>query len=124
MRTALAIALLPLAGCGGAEPGAAADGAAAPAPGEPDNRIECRVAGAPSFARACSIETARSPEGLLLTIRKADGGFRRLLVARDERGLIAADGAEPADVALLADGRIEVSLGGDLFRLPATEPRP
>lgn len=124
MRIAFALTLLLLAGCGGGEPGTAANGAAARAPGEPDNRIECQVAGAASFARACSIEAAESAEGLVLTLRKPDGGFRRILVADDERGLVAADGAEPADIALLADGRIEVSLGGDRFRLPATDQMP
>lgn len=104
MRIAFAFAVPLLAGCGSAES---------------DNRIECRPAGAASFARVCSLETAESSEGLVLILRKADGGFRRILLANDERGLIAADGAEPADVALLPDGRIEVSLGGDRFRLPA-----
>lgn len=107
MKQAFCAAFL-LAGCGGAGPAA------------PDNRIECRPAGAASFARTCTIETAESPDGLVLTLRKADGGFRRLLLAGDERGLVAADGAEPADIALLPDGRIEVGLGGDRFRLPPT----
>ena len=100
----IALALLLLAGCGGAAP---------------DDRIECRPAGAASFARVCTMENIETAEGLVLVLRKPDGGFRRILQANDGRGLVAADGAEPADVALLPDGRIEISLGGDRFRLPA-----
>ena len=53
-------------------------------------------------------------------VRKPDGGFRRLRVTRDGRGVVAADGAERAQVTIIADDRIEVSIGGDTFRLPAT----
>jgi hypothetical protein len=120
MRIAAALALL-AAACGPAEPVAQpTNGAAAPAPGVPDNRIECRVAGAAAFVRACSMTGADSPRGRVLTIRKADGGFRRLLVTRDGRGVAAADGAERSHVTVLGDNRIEVEIGGDRFRLPAT----
>lgn len=121
MRIAAAALALLVAACGPAEPVAQpTNGAAAPAAGVPDNRIECRVAGAAAFERACSVTAADSPRGRVLTVRKADGGFRRLLVTRDGRGVAAADGAERADVTMLDDGRIEVEIGGDRFRLPAT----
>jgi hypothetical protein len=120
MRIAAALALL-VAACGPAEPVAQpTNGAAAPAPGVPDNRIECRMAGAAGYERACSVTGADSPRGRVLTIRKADGGFRRLLVPRDGGGFTAADGAERANVTVLGDGRIEVEIGGDRYRLPAT----
>ena len=113
-----AFALLPLlAACGAEEPGAMANGAAAPAPGEPDTRIECMTGSATSFERTCSVERAEAPRGPVLTLRKADGGFRRLLQAGD--GFAAADGVEAATVTRLDDGRIEVEIGGDRFRLPA-----
>lgn len=116
-----AFAFLLLAGCGDAgAPGVTTNGAAPPAPGAPDTRIECRTGGAGSFARACSVEGADSPQGRVLTLRKADGGFRRLLVTHDGRGVVAADGAERANVTILAGDRIEVEIGGDIFRLPAT----
>lgn len=119
MRIAAALALL-VAACGPAEPVAQpTNGAAAPPPGVPDDRIECRMAGAATYERACSITGADSPRGRILTIRKADGGFRRLLVTRDGR-VAAADGAERAGVTILHDNRIEVEIGGDRFRLPAT----
>lgn len=119
MRSAFAFALL-LAACTAEDPGATSNGAAAPAPGEPDNRIDCRPEGAAAFARACSVERFDSAEGRLLTIRKPDGGFRRLRVTTDGSGVVAADGAERARVTILDGGRIDVEIGGDRFRLPAT----
>jgi hypothetical protein len=120
MRIAAALALL-AAACGPAAPSAElTNGAAAPAPGAPDNRIECRLAGAAAYARACSVTAADSPRGRVLTVRKADGGFRRLLVTSGGRGVAAADGAERANVTVLGDGRLEVEIGDDSFRLPAT----
>jgi hypothetical protein len=113
-------ALLLLAACGGpADPPAhPTNGAAAPRAGEPDNRIECRAAGAPAYERACTVESADSARGRMLTLRKADGGFRRLLVGSDGR-LSAADGAEPARVTPRGAAGTEVEIGGDRFRLPA-----
>lgn len=84
-------ALLLLASCGGPPP--------APAAG-----IACRP--------ACTVERA----GDLLTVRKADGGFRRLRVTR-EGGIVAADGAERAETVRLQGGMIRVSIGGDRFEL-------
>lgn len=103
--------LLALAGCNAAVPAGDADSA-----DTEDGRIDCRPAGEADFSRACMVERS----GDELTLRKPDGGFRRLLVARDGRGVVAADGAEPAVVTLLPDRRIEVAIGGDAFRLPAT----
>lgn len=118
MMRALALALL-LAACSAEEPGAMANGAAAPAAGTPDNRIDCRPHGEVEYARSCSVDIFASEEGRILTIRKADGGFRRLRVTTDGSGVVAADGAERTRVAILPDGRIEVEIGGDHFRLPA-----
>jgi hypothetical protein len=82
--------------------------------------IECAVGGKAEFSSACTIDHAAGGDGPTLTIRHPDGGFRRLLVTRDGRGVIAADGAEPASVSIAGDSRIEVSVGGDRYRLPAT----
>jgi hypothetical protein len=103
-------ALLLLASCGGPPPGGAA------AAGD---RIECRAEGEAAFARSCTVETFDSDDGRLLTIRKADGGFRRLRVTTDGTGIVAADGAERTRVTVLPGNRIEVEIGGDRFRLPA-----
>lgn len=84
-----------------------------------DGRIDCRIANDEQFQRFCSVERTRTEQGLVLTVRKPDGGFRRLLVTRDGRGVIAADGAEQAEVAIIGENMIEVSIAGDRFRLPA-----
>ena len=60
----------------------------------------------------------------VLTIRHPDGGFRRLRITADGRGVIAADGAEPARVSVIGPADIEVAVGGDRYRLPATVKRP
>lgn len=116
MRSLLLAPFLLLAACGGtADPTAPqGNGAAAPPAGQPDNRIECRPAGASAFARACTVDEADSPRGRVFTVRKADGGFRRLLWRNDD--FVAADGAQPAHVTRLADGIVEVEIGGDRFR--------
>ena len=115
MRNAPALAVLFLGSCGGASSAGEQARAA-----EDNGRIECRIAGAEAFERFCTIEQEDSEQGRVLIVRKPDGGFRRLLVADDGRGVVAADGAEPARVTIVADDRIEVSLGGDTFLLPAT----
>jgi hypothetical protein len=84
-----------------------------------DNRIECRIANAPGFERFCPVERRDGEAGRILTVRKPDGGFRRLLVTDDGRGVAAADGAEQPEVTIVADDAIEVAIGGDVFRLPA-----
>jgi len=85
-----------------------------------DARIECAVGGSDTFERICSLEQLPGDSGPTLTIRNPDGGFRRLQITSDGRGVVAADGAEPAAVAIIADNRIEVEIGGDRYRLPAT----
>ena len=106
-----------LAGCG---PGGTTERGAAVA-GEPDDgRIECRIGNARQFERFCTVERAQGRAGPTLTLRKPDGGFRRLRLAQDGRGVVAADGAEPARVTIIDEDRIEVTIAGDSFRLPAT----
>lgn len=86
-----------------------------------DGRIDCMPVGEAAFQRACEIERGRDREGVVtLTIRHPDGGFRRLIVTGDGRGVIAADGAEPAVVTTISPREIEVALGGNRYRLPAT----
>ena len=110
-----------VAACG---PAASGNGADIAATAPEDDRIECQIRGADQFERFCTIDREQRPEGRILVLRKPDGGFRRLLVATDGRGVVAADGAEPAVVTLLPDDRIEVAIGGDRFRLPAQVRRP
>jgi len=109
MKSAAASAALMLAAC------------APEAPGAPENRIDCQPQGEAQFARVCSVESLDSEEGRILTIRKPDGGFRRLRVV-GEGVFVAADGAEGTRLSVRPDGEIEVEIGGDRFRLPARMP--
>ena len=94
--------------------------AAAEAKAQREGRVECALKGAEAFDRICTIDRVAGAEGLTLTIRSPDGSFRRLLVTHDGRGVIAADGAAPALVSVVADNRIEVTIENDRYRLPAT----
>ena len=85
-----------------------------------EGRIECAPPGASSFGYVCGIDRRETQDGLFLTLRHPDGGFHRLLVTSDGRGVIAADGAEQAQVTPLGKDLIEVALGGARYRLPAT----
>ncbi len=84
-----------------------------------DGMVLC-AQGTAALARTCSVEQASTARGLVLTLRHPDGSFHRLLATRDGRGLIAADGAAPAKVAVVGPDLIEVTLAGDRYRLPAT----
>ncbi|WP_294189490.1 hypothetical protein [uncultured Sphingomonas sp.] len=85
-----------------------------------DGLINCAVGAAATLSRVCSVERQDSDRGLLLTVRHPDGGFRRLLVTKDGHGVVAADGAQPAQVTLVGTNEIEVALGDDIYRLPVT----
>jgi len=86
---------------------------------EDDGKIDCRIGADQQFQRFCTLERSRTEQGLMLTVRKPDGGFRRLIATRDGRGVTAADGAEEAQVSIVGDNLIEVAIAGDSFRLPA-----
>ncbi len=87
---------------------------------EDKGELICAQGGSGDFARVCTIDRETTADGLILTVRHPDGAFHRLLVTKDGRGVVAADGAEQARVTVLADNKIEVALGGDRYRLPAT----
>jgi hypothetical protein len=111
------------AGCGPAKPDDATvtrtETAARAAAGE----ILCARGDAP-LEKICTLAREQTPQGLTLTIDHPDGGFRRLRVTTDGRGVVAADGAEPAIVLLAGDDAIDVRIGSDHFRLPATIAQP
>lgn len=119
--------LLALAACNGAE---TSNGPAPPpsnfgsvASDAPPPKTVCAVDGATELAAICDRELIKDEVGLSLTLRHPSGGFRRLLIMTDGRGVIAADGAEVAIVQALGANMIEVSIGGDHYRLPATVQR-
>jgi hypothetical protein len=82
--------------------------------------IACAPQGASDFKRACTLDRVAGDDGLSLVVHNPDGGFHRLLVTKDGRGVVAADGAEKATVTITGPGEIEVAIGGDRYRLPAT----
>ena len=79
--------------------------------------IPCGTGAAP-LARTCGVELTDG----IVTVRNPDGGFHRLRLAPG-RGLIAADGAAPARVTPVDADTIEVAIGDDRYRLPATVKR-
>ncbi len=104
--------LLLIAGCGGA-PEEVAQRDEAP-------KIACALQGVAEFSETCALSQSSTARGTILTLSAPDGGFRRLLVTNDGQGVIAADGAEPAVITPFSAGAIEVSIGGDRYRLPAS----
>ena len=122
-----ALLALPLAACGSPDQSAntaliANVEAQQQADAEDDGRVLC-ARGDGQLQRTCTVEQVRDADGLVLTLRHPDGGFRRLRVTADGRGVIAADGAEPVKVTIVGPGDIEVAVGGDHYRLPATVKR-
>nr|WP_243852842.1 hypothetical protein [Sphingomonas naasensis] len=97
---------------------AAPDEAAAATPAPP--KIPCAAPGVADLTPACTFDRTETQAGTILTLRHPDGAFHRLQITRDGRGVIAADGAEPAKVTPLGPDSIEVALGGARYRLPAT----
>lgn len=118
-RSLLAPMLLTLALAGCNQSSAPDDGAIADAAAKAAS-VPCALAGSASFNARCTIERMVSGDGLVLVVHHPDGGFRRLLVATDGRGVMTADGSDPATVSVVDPGTIEVGVGGDRYRLPAT----
>ena len=87
-----------------------------------DGMVLC-AEGPGALTRTCTVEQASTSRGLVLTLRHPDGSFHRLLATRDGRGLVAADGASRARIAVVGPDLIEVALDGDRYRLPATVKR-
>ncbi len=113
--------LLLLAACGGApDNGDLAEAEARGSRDAADNgRIECALEGAKLFDRTCTVEEMSGPDGAVLVVGRANVGYRRLQITTDGRGVVSADGAEPAKVTIVGDGVIEVAIGNDRYRLPA-----
>ena len=123
MRICSLILLLPLVACGpGMEERAEREQAewAAEKIDAAEGRIPCALDGEEAFAPDCAIDRTHTQDGLFLTVRHPDGGFHRLVVTGDGRGVAAADGAEEAEVSVIGEDRIEVAIGDARYRLPAT----
>lgn len=81
-----------------------------------DGHVACLIDGQSAWTRDCRYDQ----DGEILTLRHPDGGFRRFRIVGDGRGLEPADGAEGARIAIVDDGMIEVAVGADRYRLPAS----
>lgn len=84
-----------------------------------DGRIWCALAGDADFQLNCSMDRMASADGPILILGRSDKGYRRFRITQDGRGVVAADGAEAAQVRILTGGLIEVAVAGDRYRLPA-----
>ena len=101
--------LLALAACG-------REGEAGP----PLRHIDCALAGASAFKPDCTVEQAVQGGRTMLIVAAPDGMFRRFERVDDGRGVIAADGVEESTAHWVADGVLEVGVGQDRYRFPAT----
>ncbi|MBR0551650.1 hypothetical protein [Stakelama marina] len=92
--------------------------------GDPSNqkqtKVACALDGTDDFKPQCSFDEVAGDKGTILTLHEPDGGFHRLRITRDGRGVVAADGAAPAIVKVVGDHQIEVTIDNSRYRLPAT----
>lgn len=84
-----------------------------------EGRIPCALGGQGAFDLVCTIDRSSTQDGLILTVRHPDGGFHRLRVTNDGRGIVAADGAIEAKVSVIDKDAIEVAIDDARYRLPA-----
>lgn len=116
----LVCALVAACGSGADEGKGRGSGSAASAESaDGEDRIACAPGGAEKFTNDCVVERSQDQGKLFLTVRHPDGGFRRFEVMTDGTGLATADGAQDAKVAV-ADGLLDVSVGADRYKFPAT----
>jgi hypothetical protein len=120
-RGLIALALLALAaGCNRAPPAPDKDGNRVEQPiaaKEDDSKIACATDGGEMVDQGCTVDT--EADGTLV-VRNPDGGFHRLRPTNDGSAIVAADGAERAQVGIVDGNTLEVAIGGDRYRLPAT----
>ncbi|WP_225206321.1 hypothetical protein [Novosphingobium huizhouense] len=88
--------------------------------GPPLRHIDCALAGAAGFKPDCTVEEVMQNGRTMLVVAAPDGMFRRFEKVADGRGVIAADGVEESLAHWVADGVLEVSVGQDRYRFPAS----
>lgn len=93
---------------------AACSSESAPPPGD---QIECALGAGAEFEAVCTLEQASDDGETLLVIHHPDGGFRRLTVLSEGKGVAATDGAGALAQSLSGD-RLDVAIDGDRYRLP------
>jgi hypothetical protein len=123
MRISDRLSVLALAGLLSACNSAGGDGMVAGAQ-EEAQPVACRLDSGQSFADKCSAEWRdEGGDVRILILHHPDGGFRRLLVARDGKRVNVADGSETLAVATIPNGLVELSVGDRAYRLPAASLR-
>lgn len=119
ISSACAAALL-VSACGQSDGGEAnGSGGSETAHGIDGSIISCAVNGNSEFSDDCQAERLVADHGITLIVRHPDGGFRRFNILTDGHGLEAADGAEKAEVEIVDDSKILVSVGSDKYIMPA-----
>lgn len=104
LRTSSAlVALVLLAGCGGAE-----------SPPPEGDTVECAIGKGAALSSDCTLE--RAGDGIIL--HHPDGGFRRLTRDPSTGALIARDGAEPLVTEPGEEGTVQFSIAADRYRIP------
>lgn len=88
--------------------------------GPPLRHIDCALAGASDFMPDCTVEETQQNGRTVLVVAAPDGMFRRFEKVADGRGVIAADGVEESMAHWVGDRVLEVSVGRDRYRFPAT----
>ncbi|WP_232307475.1 hypothetical protein [Sphingobium chungbukense] len=88
---------------------------AQPGAGHAEQTVECAIGIGADWTGHCPVER----DGDLLTIRHADGGFRRFLIIQNGQSVMPADGAEESSNRRVDGDRTELSVGPDRYRLPA-----
>lgn len=86
--------------------------------------VDCALDGAADLSEDCTVERSGTSEGMVLTVGREDKGYRRLLVTKDGTGVRTADGAETASIAVAENNMVDVTVGKDRYRLPATIKQP
>ncbi|MFV0645951.1 MAG: hypothetical protein ACK5NN_15895 [Sphingomonadaceae bacterium] len=106
------LVMLILAGCSGENtPAAQTDDSAV--------RIDCAIGPGAVFAPDCVVDRVEKDGQTILVVRNGDGGFRRFIQLDDGRGVGAADGAD-AVARSYENGILEVTVGEDRYRFPAS----
>jgi len=81
--------------------------------------VPCALGDESEFTDTCTLQRLVGAQRTTIVLGRGDSGFRRFLMTADGRGLITADGAEPARVSIIGDAQVEVAVGDDRYRLPA-----
>lgn len=80
--------------------------------------IECAIGAGSDFGPDCMVERTNEGDATVLTVRHANGGFRRFEQLPDGGGLAAFDGADTVAQSLDGDTLV-IAVGGDRYRFPA-----